>query len=236
MGVTGQNTSSAVMAQRHGHGADLLDLFPTPCWATRALCDWLAVQFGPLHHFSCWEPAAGLGDMVRPLREYFRDVYASDVAEYRGGHDVVDFLWPSYRRADFVVTNPPFKIAEQFIATALDRSSEGVAMLVRSAFLEGVGRHHRLFSRTPPMAVLQFTERVPMVKGRLDKEATTATSYCWIVWRKNVATHRTQLVWLAPCRKRLERAEDYPAREFPAARADDYDGGLNHDAAPDPAD
>jgi hypothetical protein len=88
------------------------------------------------HHFTCWEPAAGLGDMVKPLREFFREVYASDIAEHNGGHEVADFLWPSDRRVDFVVTNPPFKLAEQFIATGLDRASIGVAMLVRSAFLE----------------------------------------------------------------------------------------------------
>ncbi len=205
-----QNTSTAVM-QRRVAGTDWLDLYPTPPWATRALCEWLAERFGPLRNFSCWEPAAGLGDMTKPLAEYFREVYASYVFAHQGGHDVSDFLWPSERRADFLITNPPFKLAEQFIVTGLERAGDGVAMLVRSAFLEGVGRHARLFSKTPPMAVLQFTERVVMHHGKLSKSGSTATAYCWVVWSKGVPQARTTFHWIAPCRKRLERDADYPA-------------------------
>jgi hypothetical protein len=80
-------------------------------------------------------------------------------------------------------------------------------MLVRSAFLEGVGRFERLFSKQPPTSVLQFSERVVMHKGRLAPEGSTATAYCWLVWEQ--AAVGTSLEWIPPCRKRLERAEDY---------------------------
>jgi hypothetical protein len=40
--------------------------------------------------------------------------------------------------------------------------------LVRNGFLESRGRHSRLFKPHPPSLVLQFVERVPMVKGRCD--------------------------------------------------------------------
>jgi hypothetical protein len=48
-------------------------------------------------------------------------------------------------------------------------------MLVRTVFIEGVGRYERLFKPFLPAKVAQFTERVPMVKGRIDKKAPTAT-------------------------------------------------------------
>ena len=35
-------------------------------------------------------------------------------------------------------------------------------------FIESVGRYDRLFQKHPPAKFAQFTERVPMVKGRLD--------------------------------------------------------------------
>lgn len=203
-----QNTSTAVM-QRRVAGTDWLDLYPTPPWATRALCEWLRNASGDLCRLTCWEPAAGLGDMVHPLREYFGEVYASDVDAHNGGHEVSDFLWPSDRRADFIISNPPFKLAEQFISTALDRSARGVAMLVRSAFLEGVGRHARVYSKIPPSAVLQFTERVVMHHGKLSKTGSTATAYCWVVWLKD-SQQGSRIHWIAPCRKRLERDSDYP--------------------------
>jgi hypothetical protein len=51
-----------------------------------------------------------------------------------------------------------------------------------------------------------------MVKGRLDIAATTATSYAWIVWQlgmRSISTS-TGLMWVPPCRKQLERNDDYP--------------------------
>jgi hypothetical protein len=48
-------------------------------------------------------------------------------------------------------------------------------MLTRTVFIESVGRYDRLFSVNQPSHFAQFTERVPMVKGRLDRRASTAT-------------------------------------------------------------
>jgi hypothetical protein len=95
------------------------------------------------------------------------------------------------------------------IARALRTSRVGVAMIVRSAFLEGQARHKALFSIRPPAAVLQFTERVVMHKGKLAPKGSTATAYCWLVWRAVPQNHPTELHWIAPCRKALERKEDY---------------------------
>ena len=61
-------------------------------------------------------------------------------------------------------------------------------MLVRTVLIESVGRHERLFSKFKPAIVAQFTERVAIVRGRLDPKASTATGYAWIIW--NEATER----------------------------------------------
>ncbi|MEM7296368.1 MAG: SAM-dependent DNA methyltransferase [Pseudomonadota bacterium] len=217
----GPNTSSAVMQQRvEPH--DSLDFFPTPPWATRALCERLTV-LSPLHLQSVWEPACGEGDMARPLGEFFDQVYATDVHDYSAAFpaqdSVCNFLcewdhpsdfqddeqWP-----DWVVTNPPFRLGKEFIRMALTRARVGVAVFVRTAFLEGKERFRSLFSSTPPALVLQFVERVSLVKGRLDEHASRPTSYCWIVWLVEGAVV-TAFDWIAPCRPRLEKPEDYPA-------------------------
>ena len=88
--MTGQNTSHAVMAQRL-EPLDSLDDFPTPPWATRALCEHLIEAGQNLARKSVWEPACGQGYMARPLSEYFGAVYASDVHPYGYG-EVCDFL------------------------------------------------------------------------------------------------------------------------------------------------
>jgi hypothetical protein len=205
-----QNRSSAVMAQRiEAH--DSLDHFPTPPWATRALCEWLGCTMF-MGRTSVWEPACAEGHMSRALAEYFAVVVSSDVHDYGYG-EVGDFLWPGLRPVvDWIITNPPFRLGEQFATKALELTRVGVALLVRTAFLESADRYEGLYRHEPPSDILQFVERVPMFKGRLDRAGSTATAYCWLVWRKGVEPG-TRFHWLAPCRKRLERISDYPTAD-----------------------
>jgi hypothetical protein len=204
-----QNRSHAVMSQRH-EPHDSLDFFPTPPWATRALCAHVVDLTGQL----AWDPACGRGDMVRPLGEYALAAAGSDVHDYGAGFAVHDFLMPflpdGIGVAEWIVTNPPFRLGEQFARRALAIARHGVALLVRTAFLESLERF-RLFTDHPPALVAQFVERVPMVKGRLDRNASTATAYAWIVWRQGLTD--TRFRWIPPCRKALERASDYTLQE-----------------------
>lgn len=114
-----QNKSHAVMAQRH-EADDSLDDFPTPPWATRALMHHV---IGPDHRKEhVWEPACNRGAMVKPLLEHFGQVSLSDVHDYGAGFDVEDFLSignPRYY-PDFIITNPPFRLGEEFIARAME--------------------------------------------------------------------------------------------------------------------
>lgn len=259
--MSGQNTSSAVMQQRQ-EARDSLDFFPTPPWATRALCERLAVEGFELAVQTAWDPACGAGDMQRALAEAFGQALASDVHDYgddwrgAGGlYGVCDYLIPEARpdwlrraRIDWIITNPPFRLAEDFVRLALVEARVGVAMLVRTAFLEGQERHRTLFGPTPPDLVLQFADRVVMAAGRLRDPAvtyldvtagkvrrpSTATAYAWIVWRpSNALRAQPRFGWIDPdARARLTRPGDYPPlppeeRVGPVAA-----GGLDFDAAP----
>lgn len=216
MNVT-QNRSHAVMAQRY-EAADSLDDFPTPPWATRALIEHV-LGVGDVGSMSCLEPACGRGHMAEALRPYFRSLEVSDIGGYGYG-DRRDFLSIERRQiTDWVITNPPFRLAEDFFLHAHEIARVGVALLVRTVFLESIGRHLRVFSKFAPTMVAQFSERVPMVKGRLDPKASTATGYAWIIWRKPLIPD-TRLVWIPPCRKVLERSMDYEP------------GFLNHSSVP----
>jgi hypothetical protein len=202
----------AVAGKRHDR-EDVVGDFPTPQWSTRALIEKILLPNDiPTHEMSVWEPAANRGFMVRPLEEYFGHVFATDKFNYDDRWPVLDFLSVSPHEVppvDFVITNPPFNLAQEFIEKALSVAHIGVAMLVRTSFLEGKKRYENLFSQVPPTAICQFAERVPMVKGRMDKAATTATSYCWIVWLRPVVSKHPAFLWIPPCRKELEREGDY---------------------------
>ena len=160
------NTSSAVMQQRR-EAHDSLDDFPTPPWATRALCErlqneWDQILGGKAPGWTpgkmiCREPAANRGHMVRPLTEYFASVEASDIHDYGAGFPVRDYLFGSPPpMVDWTITNPPFRLAEQFIDRARETSRHGVAVIVRTAFLESVSRYNSLFKVTLTIADQTF--------------------------------------------------------------------------------
>jgi len=196
------------MAQRT-EAKDSLDDFPTPPWATRALVEHVLGKTEQFKSQSCLEPACGEGHMAKVLIEYFGEVKASDIYPYGFG-EAKDFTTAPFEvnSVDWVITNPPFKLGEDFILRALSLARVGVAMLTRTVFIESVGRYSRIFSVTPPTKFAQFVERVPMVKGRLDAKASTATGYCWLVWEKKRKT-QPRVIWIPPCRKSLERDGDY---------------------------
>lgn len=220
-----QNRSTAVM-QRRVEPHTSLDDFPTPPWATRALIDWLRKNCRlPVNPLVC-EPAANRGFMVKPIAEEFQNVRASDVHDYGCGYEVNDYLFGEPKPADITITNPPFRLAEEFVTQAM-KSGGIVCMFLRSAFVEGEGRYSRLFSRLPPTDILTFSERVVLWKGllldpevriyRYDRRSgdctyakpTSATSYSWFVW--TAVKYHTRFHFIPPgTRKLLTHPGDYP--------------------------
>jgi hypothetical protein len=141
-----QNTSHAVMAQR-SEARDSLDDFPTPPWATRALIEHVLDDSTALSSMVCLEPACGVGHMAKVLEEYFGEVRCADVHPYGYG-EVKDFLAIPFEAnsCDWVITNPPFKLGEQFVLRALKVARRGVAILARTVFIESVGRYENVFA------------------------------------------------------------------------------------------
>ena len=136
-------------------------------------------------------------------------VIASDIFDYDFGQDPHDFLNDApLCRPEWIITNPPFNLACEFILHAFDLASEGVAMLARTTWIEGKGRYEKLFRDRPPTIYAPFVERVPMVKGRWDPVASTTTSYAWFIWRNGVSGS-TRVLWIPPgCRRELARPDD----------------------------
>lgn len=223
---------AAVMAERRTP-VDGLDFFPTPPWATRALLRHVIPDASGL----AWEPAAGEGHMAAVLAERFAEVWRSDVHDYGGLNAVGSFVGEGLDvaraplpRPDWIITNPPFNLAMPFVVRALGEARVGVAVLVRMSWLESHSRYLSLFSTCPPVVVAPFVERVAMVAGRWDPEASTATAYAWVVWRRQRPrragslgpwrARRTLLQWIPPgCRTLLEMPDDRARFAGPEWRA-----------------
>lgn len=210
-----QNTSDAVMAQR-GTSEDAADDFPTPPWATRALIRHVLSPETFDTQPSVLEPACNRGWMADVLKEVFPSVTASDIIDYGyPGAGKSDFITAPYadNSFDWVISNPPFKLADKFVIRGLHAARRGVAMLCRTVIIEGQTRFENLYTPHPPSLVAQFVERVPMVEGCYDPAASTATGYCWVIWDKEIvldpsrypnALIQVPMCWIPPCRKELE--------------------------------
>jgi hypothetical protein len=213
---------TSVMARRHEPPGSL-DFFPTPPWATRALFRHVLPAVGVKEVGRVWEPACGEGHMAAVIAEFTQEpVIATDIFDYGYGSRPVDFLdvqlAPTFAVcADWIITNPPFKPADQFALRALDLAHVGVALLLRVQWVEGEERYNSLFRDRPPTLVAPFVERVAMVKGRWDPDASTATCYAWFVWLHGAAPCAP--FWIPPgCKAALTNVND--RRRFATAHSD----------------
>lgn len=222
---------SLAVVSRRSEPPDSLDYFPTPPWATRALIEHV-LEGAVDRNMSVLEPACGEGHMAAVLMEYFDLVHAADVFDYGYGN-VRDYLTDGSglsRRPDWIITNPPFNKAEAFLDIALNEATKGVALLLRTVWMHGVGRHNAVFVPQAPTLIAPYAERVPMVKGEWNPDASTATDYCWFVWDKDERYRdfppQTSMCWIPPgCRKSLTRRDDL-ARFAAKAPAPLLDGGA----------
>ena len=69
---------------------------------------------------------------------------------YGAVRDYLDAPYATADTVDWVITNPPFRLAEDFAHRSLVVARQGVAVLVRTVFIESVGRYRGLFEKTPP--------------------------------------------------------------------------------------
>lgn len=153
------------------------DFYPTWPAATRAL---LSVERfdGPI-----WEPACGDGALSRVLEAAGYEVISTDLIDRGYGEGGRDFLMEWTSLAPNIVTNPPFKLAEEFVERALTLTTGKVTFFLRLAFLEGVARG-RWFPSTPLARVHVMSRRVPIQRGRLSEgsDGHGVIAFAWFVW------------------------------------------------------
>lgn len=148
-----------------------MDNYPTPDIAVIALLE--RETFKGI----VWEPACGSGNIAR----HFPGCYASDIRDDNiYGEAGVDFL-SEYRRVDNVITNPPYRFAQQFVEHGLKCAKRKVAMLCKLAFLEGKARYS-LFRSNPIKTVYVFSKRLPLTKEGDNRKQSSMIPFAWFVW------------------------------------------------------
>jgi hypothetical protein len=136
------------------------DFYPTPPIATAKLVDRWKQDFQTR---VWWEPACGDGAICDVLSANgIRSVGTDLVDRGYGAAHGIDFLMEQKKwdGCTAMITNPPFKLAEQFIEKAMDLRMPSW-MLLRLNFLEGVKRR-ALLERYLVRAEV-FSARLPMM-------------------------------------------------------------------------
>ncbi len=157
------------------------DFYPTPWEATVALLK--VVKFPK----RIWEPACGDGAMAKALGAHGHAVYATDLHDRGYGESGRDFLqvtdlYPKdYKIA--IVTNPPFKLAEQFIRKALSLTPR-VAMLLKSQFWHAASRL-QLYRDCSPDRIFPLTWRLDFTNG-----GAPTMDCMWCVWGIDMDGHQ----------------------------------------------
>ncbi|MGE0725076.1 MAG: hypothetical protein AB7O45_11920 [Alphaproteobacteria bacterium] len=142
------------------------------------------------------DPAAGTGTIPRVFRERGRDFHGTDLVERPSGGLVlpgVDFLEPgaieaqSFFPVDYVASNPPYKLADRFVARAMALPGlYKAAFLLPLTFLEGTRRKREIYDRLPLARVWVFSFRVSMPPGNVAVEAEGGKrAYAWFVFEKS---------------------------------------------------
>ena len=160
------------------------DFYRTPWEVTQALVD--ALQ---LTGKTIWEPACGDGDMASVLSENGNDVIATELRETNYGESGVDFLSSGLQHCDWIITNPPFNLAVQFIERCIE-FERPFAMLLKSQYWHSKGRLS-LFQKHTPSHVLPLTWRPDFHFGA--KGGSPTMECAWTVWDK-VPSNVTQYI------------------------------------------
>ena len=134
-----------------------------------------------------WEPAAGMGHISNTLKsENVNVVKESDLVDRGIGATIEDFLkTENMGNANVIFTNPPYKIAEDFLNHFLKISDDGdlYVFLGRIQFLEGKARR-KIFDQNPPKYVLVHSERINCWKDGKEVKESSAMCYARFVFEK----------------------------------------------------
>ena len=131
-----------------------------------------------------------MNHITNVLRDNLYNVRTSDIVDRvnDGTVEIIDFLNCNEKWDGDIVTNPPYKLATEFVYKTLETIKEGnkVAMFLKLTFLE-TQKRKELFIKHPPKIVYVSSSRLGCSQtGEFDGNGNTisAIAYCWFIWEK----------------------------------------------------
>lgn len=184
------------------------DYYATDPGSTFALFD--VVDFEDNSSFL--EPCCGEGHISKIIKYKFpaSDVESTDLIDRGFGQGGVDFLEKKYgdKKYDYIITNPPYKLAQKFIEKSLSITNNKVVMFLKIQFLEGVGRYD-MFKNTPLKEVHVFSGRQdPWSNGlklnpKTGKKWGSTMCFAWFVWEQGYEGEPI-IKWIHPSKCKVD--------------------------------
>jgi len=132
---------------------------------------------------SILEPAMGKGSIVRSLKEHgYKKVVAYDIQQG------IDFLNET-QKFDMIITNPPFRKANDFIRKASEVCKREFIFLMPINYLHGKNRYLKFYGNPDfrfKLSELYIYTRMPMLTNEITEfYATGMQVYAWFVFTLN---------------------------------------------------
>ncbi len=148
-------------------------------------------------NINLWECACGEGHLSKELEKEGFKVKSSDKIN-RGFGEVNDFLEINDKFEGDIITNPPFKLAEEFVEKGMQLIEVGNKLILfqKIQFLEGQ-RRNKLFKKYPLKYVYVHSSRQQCSRNAdFEKYKLTTQFYAWYVWEKGFEGN-TILKWIS---------------------------------------
>lgn len=138
-----------------------------------------------------WECACGEGHLSKEMHKYAKSILSTDLIDRGFGTSGIDFLKVDDVWNGDIITNPPYKFAQEFVEHAMELIEKSevadlkVAMFLKLTFLEGQARR-KMFEKYPPKVVYVYSQRRKCaLNGEFEKTGSSASAYAWFVWQKD---------------------------------------------------
>lgn len=152
-----------------------------------------------------WECACGKGHLAKRLKDNGYNVYASDLID-RGYGEVKDFLKTKEKFNGDILTNPPFRFAEDFVKKGFEVLSEGsrIILFLKIQFLETKSRKE-LFQNYPLEYVIVNSEKICCARdGEFDRYCNKRNGkyiggtqfYAWYVFKKTETKSEPKILFV----------------------------------------
>jgi hypothetical protein len=175
-----------MMGKAYANRKKEIDRPESDFYATPRPLTWELMKLGLFDsNKNVYEPACGDGAIVEELNKYFKNGFlVGDIRENKY-HNQEDFLTCSYKNIDYIISNPPFSMWNDFILKAKEVATDKIAFIGKTNFF-GVEGRNRLGIWKNLSDIYIFNRMVDYRYFREDNKIICGNLVtAWFIWDMN---------------------------------------------------